>query len=285
MDRALRLLGGVILAVVMMGMIPGPAPAQDTDDAPVRPTQTGDPPCREPSPCPATDTTKNPEITCYDPHASPSNEDVTLHIYGRHLAKKDEPPAQLAYRNSWRSGSMAKTREEFEVKSACHLVTTLYVRGDRALSEGDSVEFRLQRKQPTLAEYKEGSMGKISDWYYIKLTESKSSEQSLQITPSATAKEESPCDLQDPAATSIGDLSGRHHMNTVRLEGIVVQANAKTGSAKKAFALQGETGTIRVTTSRALPEVDTWYSVTGEVAFNPSSGGEYLKEQDRTACK
>ena len=54
----------------------------------------------------------------------------------------------------------------------------------------------------------------------------------------------------------------------------ITQTDAETGSDENEYALRGETGTIRVTTSNALPEVDTWYSVTGEVAFNPSEGEE-----------
>lgn len=166
--------GLLAAALVFAGMIAGgpiTAVGQNTEEAAAAPTQTAELPCSEPSPCPSTDTNQNPEVTCFEPHASPSDKDVTLHIYGRHLAKKGEPPARLAYRDSWRSGSVAKTREDFEIKSACHLVTTLYVEGDPTLSEGDSVEFQLQREPPTLEEYREhGSKGTVSDWHYIKLT-------------------------------------------------------------------------------------------------------------------
>lgn len=278
----------LVASAVLIGATfggPDTVRAQDSETTTAEPMHRTEPPCSEPSPCPATDTTQNPEVTCFEPQSSPINKDVTLHIYGRHLARTDVPPVQLIYRDSEMSGRMARTNDEVEVKSVCHVVTTLYVQDARRLSEGDSVEFQLQRERPTPEAAKNGAKGTISDWHYVELTEPEKTAPTLQFTATATAGQDSPCEVQDPAATAIDDLSGRHHMNTVRLEGIVVQTNAETGSDEAEYALRGETGTLRVTTSNSLPEVDTWYSVTGDVSFNPSEGREYLKEQRRTACE
>lgn len=283
--RSGLLLGAFVVLIGALGGQPKTVLAQDAEETKVETTRMAEPLCSEPTPCPAPDTTQNPEATCYEPHSSPINKDVTLHIYGRHLAKTDGPPRRLIYRDSEMSGPVARTNDEFEVKSACHVVTTLYVEDARRLSEGDSVEFRLQREQPTPEEHQEGAKGTVSDWHHVELTAPQNPTRPLQVESSAKAEEDSPCEAQDPAATSIGDLSGRHHMNTVRLEGVITQTNAETEPDEKEYALRGETGTIRVTTSKSLPEVDTWYSVTGEVAFNPSEGGEYLKEQRRSACE
>lgn len=150
------------------------------------------------------------------------------------------------------SGPVARINDEIEVKSACHVVTTLYVEGSRRLSEGDSIEFRLQREQPTAEEHqKEGATGTVSDWSYVELTAAQNPTRPLQVESSAKAEEDAPCEAQDPAATSIYDLSGRHHMNAVRLEGVI--ARTKSGSDQNEYALRGETGTIRVTTSNPFP--------------------------------
>lgn len=86
-DRTILLGGGVLVAGVTGGA-PGTALAQDPEEATADTTWVAEPPCGEPSPCPAPDSTKNSDATCYEPHSFPINKDVTLHIYGQASGEK-----------------------------------------------------------------------------------------------------------------------------------------------------------------------------------------------------
>lgn len=266
--------------------------AQDDGEAAEAPAeeaaQTADPPCSEPSPCPATDTARNPEVTCYEPHSTPVDQDVTLHIYGRHLTKPDAPPVRVLYRDSEMSGPMARMNEDIEVRSACHVVTTLFVEGSRRLSKGDAVEFRLQRSEPTREEAREGSKGMISEWHLVDVTAPATTGTTLEVDHTVTAETDSPCDAGERSAAAIREImenSGRWVMDQVRIEGAVGPTNTNAGSDEKEYALRGETGSIRVTTTESLPEADAWYSVHGEVTFDPDTDTAYLRERDRTSCE
>jgi hypothetical protein len=74
----LLLLGGGLLGVGVMGEAPGTALAQDTEEATADTTRVAEPPCSEPSPCPAPDSTKTPEVTCYEPRSASVSEPLAL---------------------------------------------------------------------------------------------------------------------------------------------------------------------------------------------------------------
>ncbi len=153
-----RLLTGALVCAGMLGLAPITAVGQET----------GTSSCSEPSPCPATDTTQNPEVTCVEQETT-AEDDLVLHLYGRHLAKEDTPPAQLIYRKRGRSGRGGRTNDDFEVKSRCHVATTLQS-GMGAIPVGaDSLELRLQREPPTREALQEGGKGTVSDWHYIAI--------------------------------------------------------------------------------------------------------------------
>jgi hypothetical protein len=157
--RGRRLLTAALVCAGMFVGLPLGALGQDAET----------PSCSEPGPCPATDTTQNPEVTCVE-RKSNSDNDLILHLYGRHLAKEGAAPAQLIYRKRGRSGRGGRTEDDFEVKSTCHVVTTLQA-GTGAIPLGaDSIEFRLQREPPTPEEAKNGGKGTVSDWHYLKVT-------------------------------------------------------------------------------------------------------------------
>lgn len=167
----LLLLGGGLLGVGVIGGAPGAALAQDTEETTADTTRVAEPPCSEPSSCPAPDSTKTPEVTCYEPRSASASEPFALHIYGRYLAKADGPPKRLIYRNSRDSGSGGYTNGEVEVKSACHVVTTLNLVPKIGLRRGTTLEFRLLRTPPTMEERRQGATGIVSDWFEIELTQ------------------------------------------------------------------------------------------------------------------
>ena len=164
------LIVGWILIVGVGASAPHTAFAQDTE-AVAESTQVATPPCSEPTPCPAPDSTQNPEVTCYEPRSASASEPFTLHIYGRYLTKAEDPPRQLIYRNNQDSGAGGYTNDEVEVQSACHVTTTLNVVPNIGLRRGTTMEFRLLRTPPTMEERRQGATGIVSDWFEVELTE------------------------------------------------------------------------------------------------------------------
>lgn len=109
-------------------------------------------------------------MTCYEPHSASIEKNIRLHVYGKYLVKEDGPPRRMIYRNDKASGPGGRTNDDVKVESACHVVTTLYIKEAPSVSTETTMEFRLLREQPTREEYREGSMGDITDWYKIDIT-------------------------------------------------------------------------------------------------------------------
>ncbi len=132
---------------------------------------TSNPSCSEPSSCPSPDASRDPTISCYEPHWASVEENITLHIYGEHLVPEDGEPRRVIYRNAEATGTGGRTNEDIEVVSDCHLKVTLYVEQAPSLACGSTIEFRLQRREPTSEEVDAGDqMGVVSDWREIRLT-------------------------------------------------------------------------------------------------------------------
>jgi hypothetical protein len=128
------------------------------------------PSCSEPSSCPGPDNAREPEVTCYNPQYTPAGNNVTLHIYGKHLVKQGGPPREIAVRQAGSSG-VGRSNGDITVHSDCHVSATLYL-DDSFSSCGEKVEVRLVREQNL---EQDGDTFRLereaSDWKEILLTQ------------------------------------------------------------------------------------------------------------------
>lgn len=131
--------------------------------------------CSQPATCPAPDNSKDPQITCYTPHAMPYLGKATLHVYGKYLANEDGPPRAIIWRDTETEGSAGRVQKEVTVVSDCHLKAEIDMRYTTAIVAGDKIEFRVHRMTQSQAQKSGarpdvGHRGILSGWRRLRVT-------------------------------------------------------------------------------------------------------------------